>query len=152
MIQYTLKCDQGHSFDSWFKSSDAFDTLALSGHLICAVCGSSDVGKAVMSPRVSTDKEKSRRPHPVAAKQDQRPVAMAADEELRRAIAELRERVERDSDYVGERFAQEARSMHLGDTPDRSIYGQATADEVRSLLTDGVPILPLPFMPTRKTN
>jgi hypothetical protein len=152
MIQYTLKCDQGHSFDSWFKSSDAFDTLALSGHLICAVCGSSDVGKAVMSPRVSTDKEKSRRPHPVAAKQDQRLVAMAADEELRRAIAELRERVERDSDYVGERFAQEARSMHLGDTPDRSIYGQATADEVRSLLTDGVPILPLPFMPTRKTN
>ena len=71
---------------------------------------------------------------------------------MRRAVAELRKRVESQSDYVGDRFAREARAMHLGDAPNRSIYGEATANEARSLVEDGVPVMPLPFTPTRKTN
>lgn len=153
MIHYTLRCDRGHSFDSWFKSSDAFDALVAAGHVTCALCGSDDVSKAMMAPRVCTARKTA--PHaaegsrPQAKKQS---MAMTADPELARAIAELRERVEQESDYVGDAFAREARSMYLGDVPTRSIYGEATADEARGLLEDGVPVLPLPFMPTRKAN
>ena len=77
---------------------------------------------------------------------------MTADAEMRRALAELRNRVESQSEYVGTRFAHEARAMHLGEAPERSIYGEATATEAKSLVEDGVPVMPLPFMPTRKTN
>ena len=147
MIQYTLRCDEGHSFDSWFKSSAAFETLVASG----------EVSKAMMSPRVTTGRKKAA--EPVAKtkpaepqRRTQHPMAVAPDPDVQRAIAELRKRVERDSDFVGDSFATEARAMHLGEAPERSIYGQATVEEARSLVEDGVPVMPLPFMPTRKTN
>ncbi len=157
MIQYTLRCDEGHSFDSWFKSSAAFETLVASGHVTCAICGSGEVSKAMMSPRVTTGRKKAA--EPVAKtkpaepqRRTQHPMAVAPDPDVQRAIAELRKRVERDSDFVGDSFATEARAMHLGEAPERSIYGQATVEEARSLVEDGVPVMPLPFMPTRKTN
>ncbi len=161
MIQYTLRCDQGHGFDSWFKSSDAFDKLASAGHVTCAVCGSAEVAKAMMSPRVTTSRRAGSRQtavqadgsqSPVAAKPAQKPVAMGANTDVQRALIEFRKKVEAQSDYVGEHFAREARAMHLGDAPERSIYGQATAAEAKSLIDDGVPVMPLPFTPSRNTN
>ena len=133
MIRFTLRCDQGHSFDSWFRSSDAFDGLAAQGHVACADCGSTAVEKAVMAPMVSTSGE---------IDVPKREAALKA----------LREKVEASSDYVGEAFAREARAMHLGDTPHRPIWGEAKPAEARSLIEDGVPVLPLPFTPRKKAH
>lgn len=68
------------------------------------------------------------------------------------ALNELKKKIEANSEYVGEGFAAEARAIHDGDAPERSIYGEANGDEARALIDDGVPVAPLPFMPTRKTN
>ena len=153
MIQYSLKCDAGHSFDSWFQSASAFETLKKSGLLECAHCGSSTVDKAIMAPRVTSARKKAAMPDPQNLPAEQ-PQTMAAttDPAMQEAIQQMRQQVEASSDYVGDNFASEARSMHLGDTPERSIYGQANAQEAKSLIEDGVPVLPLPFTPTRKTN
>lgn len=142
MIQYALRCDQGHDFDSWFQSAAAFDALKGSGHISCAVCGSGDVDKAVMAPRVSV---------PVTSTEKEGPLrAPSSDSET--AIAELRRHLEKNADYVGPRFAEEARSMYLGATPERAIYGEANVAEAKQLIEDGVPVAPLPFRPTRKAN
>jgi len=140
VIQYTLKCDKGHEFSSWFKSADAFDTLERAGHLTCAVCGSVHVTKAMMAPRVATSESS---PPPVPAE----PGGDAAN-----ALAALKEHVEQNADYVGENFAKEARSMYLGATPERAIFGEARHDEAKALIEDGIPVAPLPFVPKRKAN
>ena len=142
MIQYTLRCDQGHQTDSWFKSAAAYDALAASGHLSCAICGSARVDKALMAPRL--------RPAQDPAEGATRPVVANPKPEIEKAIAELRAKVEASSDYVGDRFASEARAMYLGDKPERSIYGEARIDQARELLADGVPLMPLPFRPRQK--
>lgn len=161
MIRYALKCAEGHSFESWFQSAEAFDTLKRSGHLTCAVCGSGDVSKAIMAPRVTAARDKVTEPKapmpkpsapeaPVPAPQ---PMAAApADPKVQAALAEVKRQVEANSDYVGNNFAKEARAMHLGDAPERAIYGEAKPAEAKALIEDGVPVMPLPFMPTRKTN
>lgn len=141
MINYTLKCKEGHSFDSWFKSASAFDALQKAGHVSCAICGGSKVEKAVMAPRVSSGAEKERKS---ALSTPQ------SDEE--KALAALREHVEQNADYVGGSFAEEARSMHLGTSPERAIYGEANGAEAKALIEDGVPVAPLPFLPNRKAN
>lgn len=141
MIQYALKCANGHSFDSWFKSASAFDTLLASGMISCAVCGASDVEKAIMAPSVQATRDTA----------TERPLSKPASP-AEQALAELKENIEKNSDYVGSDFVAEARSMHEGVTPERSIYGEARIDEARKLLEDGVPVAPLPFTPNRKTN
>lgn len=141
MINYTLKCEEGHQFDSWFKSAAAFDALQKSGHLSCATCGSNAVEKAMMAPRVAQ-----------STKEETPPALREPQSDQERALKALRQHVEDNADYVGDRFAQEARSMYLGTTPDRAIYGEANADEARKLIEDGVPVAPLPFKPTRKAN
>jgi len=149
MIQYALKCAAGHCFDSWFQSAEAFDKLAAAGMVTCAVCGSTQVEKAIMTPRV--------RPARQAAQTAQEPatesieVAMPSPD-VEKVLTELRRKVEENSDYVGKSFASEARKMHLGDAPERSIYGEAKLEEAKALIEDGVPIAPLPFVPSRKTN
>ena len=143
MIQYSLKCENNHSFDSWFASADAYDKLADSGMVSCAVCGSTKVSKAIMAPRVRTTKGKEA---PVA------PTLPTEKSAAEQAIAEMRAQVEQNSEYVGTNFATEARSMHLGDAPERAIYGEAKPEEAKSLIEDGIPVTPLPFMPTRKSN
>jgi len=143
MIQYSLKCENDHSFDSWFASADAYDKLADNGMVSCAICGSTKVSKAIMAPRVRTTKGKEA---PVAPKL---PTEKSAAEQ---AIAEMRAQVEQNSEYVGMNFATEARSMHLGDAPERAIYGEAKPEEAKSLIEDGIPVTPIPFMPTRKSN
>ena len=143
MIQYSLKCENDHGFDSWFASADAYDKLADNGMVSCAVCGSTKVSKAIMAPRVRTTKGKEA---PVA------PTLPTEKSAAEQAMAKMRAQVEQNSEYVGTNFATEARSMHLGDAPERAIYGEAKPEEAKSLIEDGIPVTPLPFMPTRKSN
>ena len=130
MIRYTLICDKDHSFESWFASADAFDTLNASGHVACVACGSTHVSKTIMAPAVKNGLTTPQDPH----------------------LAALRDKIEASSDYVGENFATEARAMHDGEKPDRAIYGQANATDARKLREDGIPVLPLPFMPRKRSN
>jgi hypothetical protein len=151
MIQFTLKCDQDHRFDSWFKSAAAFDALAQAGHISCAVCGSSQVTKGMMAPRVSTGKTSVE----VAPEtKDNAPVPMLSepDGEIEKAIKALRNKVEASSDYVGADFVKEARAMHTGEKPERSIYGEARLDQAKELAEEGVQLMALPFRPKRSTQ
>ncbi|WP_299363073.1 DUF1178 family protein [uncultured Paracoccus sp.] len=135
MIRYALNCAGGHEFDGWFRSADDFDRLNAAGQVACIMCGSTEVGKAMMMPAVPAARKKL---------QDS-PASMSPLEKLRR-------HVEANSDYVGLSFAAEARAMHEGRVPERAIHGEARPDEARRLLEDGIPVAPLPFRPTSKTN
>lgn len=147
MIQFTLKCANDHHFDSWFQSGSAFEKLHAAGMVNCSVCGTSDVNKAMMAPRVSTA-DKTGAPAPAPAKPTLSEPANPAEQ----ALAELKKYVEKNSDYVGTNFANEARAIHSGDAPERPIWGETRGDEAKKLIDDGVPIAPLPFTPTRKSN
>lgn len=150
MIQYSLKCCNDHQFDSWFQSADAFDKLQSAGLVTCAICGAPDVKKVLMAPAVrparntktSGSNVKTPTPGPLSA-----PASPAEQ-----MVAEMRKKVEANSEYVGEDFASKARAMHDGDAPTQSIYGEAKLDDARKLLEDGVPVLPLPFRPSGKDN
>ena len=145
MIRYSLACAEGHRFNSWFQSADAFDRLASARHLTCAVCGGPEVSKALMAPAVATD-----RPEPGPAPAPGPLTAPRSPAET--ALAELRARIERESEYVGLSFAREARAIHDGAAPERPIYGEAKPDEARALIEDGIPVAPLPFRPRAKSN
>lgn len=138
MIRYTLKCDQDHQFDSWFQSSQGFDALAKAGHVSCAICGSTNVERALMAPSVAQKTDK--------------PDLKSPQSDVETAVTQMRREVEANSEYVGVSFAQEARKMHDGDAPERAIYGEAKLDDAKKLIEDGVPVAPLPFMPKRKAN
>ena len=148
MIRYTLSCQEGHGFESWFRDSAAFDAQRAKGIVTCPVCGSSAVDRAIMAPQVARrDREPAGKEAPTTA-----PVALAApqDQELRAKLKALREALTRDSADVGERFADEARRMHLGESDHRSIHGQASAEDARSLVEDGIEIFPLPVLPDER--
>jgi len=142
MIRYTLTCDRDHRFESWFKSADAFEALAAAGHVSCAVCGSTAVGKELMAPAV----------RPARKGKGTEGALSAPQSEIEAAFAAMRRQVEENSEYVGLNFVAEARAMHDGDAPERSIYGEARIEDAKRLLEDGVPVAPLPFLPARKTN
>ncbi|WP_170761796.1 DUF1178 family protein [Ruegeria lacuscaerulensis] len=151
MIQYALKCSNGHTFDSWFKSAAAYDKLASTGMVTCAVCGCSQVEKAIMTPRVRPARNAvagGSAPLPEVAPID----VTTPSPDVEEVLAQLRRKVEENSDYVGKDFATEARKIHLGDAPERAIYGEAKPEEAKALIDDGVPVAPLPFIPSRKTN
>lgn len=151
MIQFTLKCDKDHRFDSWFQSSDAFDKLKAAGMIACELCGSAKVEKALMAPALAkSGKDSAGKDSTDGAKAERPSLSPASDTE--KALAEMRKKVETHSDYVGVNFVAEARAMHDGTAPERSIYGEARPEEARKLIEDGVPITPLPFMPKPKTN
>lgn len=158
MIRYTLKCDRDHVFDAWFHSADAFEKLRKSRMTSCAVCGSPEVDKTLMAPRVQASRSREIAPLPseaaaTAPGADGKSFSLSEpDSPLAQAIARLRAEVEASSDYVGTDFATEARAMHLGDTPTRAIHGEARLDEARALAEEGVPILPLPFSNRTKSN
>lgn len=145
MIRFNLTCEHAHTFDSWFQSGAAFDSLKSAGMLVCAVCGSPKVDKALMAPAVAPS---SARP----AAQAPRPSLAEPASELEAAIRALREKVEAESDYVGDTFAREARAMHEGEIPERAIWGETKPDEARALIEDGIPVLPLPFGPKPREN
>lgn len=148
MIRYALKCSADHVFESWFASAAAFDSLKAAGRVACPACGDGEVEKALMAPRVSPARGKAALPAPEAKDR----ALSRPRNEIEEKLAELRRQVEANSDYVGLSFAAEARKMHDGDLPFRSIYGEAKAEDARALLEDGVPVAPLPFIPQRKTN
>ncbi|MEM9757555.1 MAG: DUF1178 family protein [Pseudomonadota bacterium] len=151
MIRFSLTCAAGHSFDSWFKSNASFDDLRERNLVRCTVCGTTEVRKALMAPQVA---------QAAAAKPgtEAQPQTMAsgplstAGSEMERMLAALRRKVEAESTYVGSDFAREARQMHLGETAERQIHGEATPEEAKSLLEDGVPVMPLPIVPKSKAN
>jgi len=134
MIRFQLKCDQDHQFESWFQSGAAFDKLVAAGMVNCVSCGSAKVTKTIMAPAVSTSSE------------------ISAPKQTESALAAMRDKVEATSDYVGKSFVKEARDMHDGIAPERPIYGEANLQEAKKLVDDGIPIVPLPFMPRKKTN
>ncbi|SFN59221.1 hypothetical protein SAMN04487859_105180 [Roseovarius lutimaris] len=150
MIQFSLKCAGNHRFDSWFQSAEAFEKLQARGMVTCAVCGSDDVEKALMAPRVRASRACAQDPDTPTAPESGALGTPASPAE--KAMTELRRRIEENSEYVGGNFAREARDMHDGITPERAIYGEARPEEARKLVEEGVPVAPLPFIPGRKSN
>lgn len=146
MIKYTLKCESNHSFDSWFQSADAFDKLLAAKMVTCAVCGALGVEKAIMAPRVTASRSKAAEPQDTPHGILSEPASPAEQ-----ALAEMRKQVEDNAEDVGDNFAKEARAIHDGDKPQRSIIGQAKPDEAKALIEDGVPVLPLPWG-NKRTN
>ena len=148
MICYSLRCAASHDFDSWFRTSGAYDALRAAGQIACPICGSTDIAKSLMAPAVRPARSTAAiQPQPATSGALSKPGSPVEE-----AFAAMRKQVEDNSDYVGLNFAAEARKMHDGDLPARAIYGEAKPEEARQLIEDGVPVAPLPFMPKRKTN
>ena len=137
MIRFSLSCANDHAFDGWFRNGEDFEAQKKRGLVSCPVCRSAEVEKALMAPAVSTGRKRDR-------------IALALGEEQRKALAKLKamaEEAKKNADYVGDRFAEEARKIHFGEVEPRGIYGEATAEEARGLLEDGVDFVPLPTFP-----
>jgi len=155
MIHYSLHCDRGHVFESWFQSSAAYETQEKRKLVNCPVCGSAKVERAIMAPQIVSKKSRARAEpaEPVAAAPTEAapsaptPLLMAQERELRAKLKELREHIVKNADNVGERFPNEARKMHYGDIEHRPIYGEASPDEARALIEEGVEVTPLPVLP-----
>lgn len=137
MIKYSLTCGSGCAFEGWFRSSEDFDAQAGEGRLECPYCASSKVERAIMAPSLVRGADAPARSSRLA--------------EIREAMAEAarraRDYVEKNFDYVGDRFPEEARRIHYGETKPRDIYGEATGAEVKELVDEGVAIAPLPAPP-----
>ena len=144
MIRYDLICDKGHAFDGWFSDSEAFEKQVKRGFVECSQCGSTRVEKQLMAPRVGTKSNKKSDAKP------QRMAAVPADPrmaEMMTMMREMRRHVEETAENVGDKFADEARKIHYGETEERGIFGNATADEAKSLIEEGIEVLPLPRLP-----
>lgn len=155
MIRYTLACEKGHDFESWFRDSDAYEAQRKKRLVTCPVCDSHKVDKTIMAPQVA---RKDRDVPSVSPGIDTPAPAVPApsapamllgekERELRAMIGEIREKILAVTEDVGDRFAREARAMAEGDTEERPIRGQATAQEWRDLVEDGIGVLPLPEIP-----
>jgi len=144
MIRFNLCCDNGHHFFSWFASGDTFERLQKAARIECTVCGSKTVEKALMAPSVTSSRE--------AAVKGTDPAPQTPEDALIRRLAAFRRHIEETSDYVGVNFATEARAMHLGEAPERPIYGEARIEEARALTAEGIAVAPLPFIPKAKSN
>jgi hypothetical protein len=137
LIRFSLHCEHAHEFEGWFRSNDDFDTQKKRGFVECPACGSNKVEKALMAPAVSTSRKQEK-------------MALAMGEQQRRAMAELKalsQKMRENADYVGDKFAEEARKIHFGEMEARGIYGEATAEEAKGLIDDGVDFMPIPVFP-----
>jgi len=159
MIRYNLRCERDHAFESWFQSSSAYEAQEKRHLVNCPVCGSVKVERAIMAPQIVSKKGRE----PATAPQSLAPAApaastevtapastplmMAQERELRAKLKELRDHIVKNADNVGNRFPNEARKMHYGDIEHRPIYGEASPDEARSLIDEGVEVSPLPVLP-----
>ncbi len=153
MIRYTLKCTDGHRFDSWFQNAAAFATLQDGGKLACVVCGATSVEKDLMAPTLHQPRPSEKAaPHGTPAPQARAPNLRQPSSDLEAAIAALRRQISENSEYVGMNFATEARAIHDGDAPERAIHGEAAPEDARKMMEDGLPVAPLPFLPRRKVN
>jgi len=160
MIRYALRCDQGHAFESWFRSSSAFDSQRKRKLVSCPTCNSVKVEKALMAPRLGKSSRSGSEASASEASASEatvapggeaapEPVALvsAQERELRAKLKELRDLVVSKADNVGPNFPTEARKMHYGDIEHRPIYGEASGEEARALIEEGIEVAPLPVVP-----
>lgn len=146
MIRFSLSCSLGHSFEGWFASSEAFDRQRLGQEIACPACGAVDVEKALMAPAVATSRvaegatSRAAEPVRVAANVAQGPQMLAM-------LRQMRQHLTANADYVGDRFAEEARRIHYEEVDRRGIYGEATKEQVHSLADEGIEFHPLPILP-----
>ncbi len=162
MIRFTLVCDAGHRFESWFPSGSAYDEQAERGLVTCPVCDSAKVSKAPMAPAVArTDRDRRpaaeppasaglpavANPPPTAPVAGPMPMIAEPERRLRALLKAVREHVVSTAEHVGDRFAEEARAIHYGDAEGRPIYGEATLHEARELAEEGIEVMPLPPSP-----
>jgi hypothetical protein len=143
MIHYELICADGHAFDGWFGTSAAYDEQVRRGLVVCPLCGSAEVDKQLMTPGVPVkSNRKSEAKQPVFAGP-----ADPRQKMLMTMMRELRKSVEENSEYVGDKFAEEARKIHYEEAEKRGIYGEATAEDAHSLIEEGIEVHPLPKLP-----
>jgi len=150
MIKYDLRCEQDHAFESWFQSSSAYDSQRKRKLIACPSCGSSRIEKAIMAPRLAGTRKRGRvetQSETASVEAPTPSLVMTQELELRAKLKELRDHVVKNADNVGERFPNEARKMHYGDIEHRPIYGEASADEAKSLIDEGIEVMPLPTLP-----
>jgi hypothetical protein len=155
MIRYNLRCAKGHTFESWFQSSSAYESQEKRKLVSCPACGSTKVERAIMAPQIVSKRgREAAAPTPAPAvsteattSPESTPLLMAQEVELRAKIKELRDHIVKNADNVGERFPNEARKMHYGDIEHRPIYGEASPEEARALIDEGVEVSPLPVLP-----
>ncbi len=146
MIHYQLRCGQAHGFDGWFKDSTSFEKQAKRGLIECPECGGTDVERALMAPALGR--------RDVAAAEPSVPAAVAAPEKVGRlpaqmlaALQRMRAEVEKNCDYVGPEFADQARAMHRGETEAKPIYGETTEEQAESLADEGIAVAKIPWVP-----
>ena len=142
MIKYALVCEKGHDFEAWFSGSDDFDSQKKRGFVTCAHCGSQDISKALMTPGVSGTK-KSGDAIPVASMD-------AMHSQMVEKLRAMKKEIEKSGEDVGEKFPEEARKIHYGETEARGIYGKASLEEAASLAEEGVEFMPIPELPEEK--
>ena len=155
MIRYALACDRKHQFEAWFNNSADYDKQAKRGLVSCPVCDSTKVDKAIMAPAISTSKKRKAAspaadistPPPASA-----PVAMLSPQEteVRAKLKELHDHLTKNADNVGKKFPEEARKMHYGDIEHRSIYGEASTEDAKKMLDEGIEFHPLPTLPDER--
>ncbi|MFL5031018.1 MAG: DUF1178 family protein [Xanthobacteraceae bacterium] len=168
MIHYALVCAAGHTFESWFANSAAYDKQVKRGLVTCPACGSAEVEKAIMAPSLARRGKRAQAaetrdvvaaPGPASGAPDssegtaeKAPVAMISEQEreLRTKLKELRDHLVKNADYVGGKFPEEARRMHYGEIEHRSIYGEATPDDAKALHEEGIAFHPLPRLPDER--
>ncbi|MBU1174222.1 MAG: DUF1178 family protein [Alphaproteobacteria bacterium] len=157
MIHYSLVCENRHAFDAWFKNAAAFDQQVEMGIVTCPICSTHNVQKSIMAPAVARSGEDRSRPEtpppqlPRTGDKSGEKMTFSAGHpqqaQLRDALRQLRDALTSEADYVGDRFATEARKIHFHEVEARGIYGEATRDEVNDLVEDGIEFMPLPQIP-----
>ncbi len=148
MIRYRLRCAAEHEFEAWFQSSSAYEKQAESGLLSCPHCGSSEVSRALMAPALQGTRKESA-PVPVEPSPEQKQVVTQAQAEalaLKQQLLGLRRKIEENFDNVGNRFAEEARKIHYGDSDARGIYGDTTPQEREALAEEGIEVGTIPWL------
>ena len=151
MIHYNLRCDDGHEFDSWFNNSASFEKQAKRGLLECPQCGSAKVDRALMTPNVPRKGRITADALPPAQPTPAKPTPAVGGEQIpahvRAMLQKLRSEVEKNCDYVGDGFAEEARRIHNGEADARGIYGETTPEEAEALAEDGIEVARIPWVP-----
>jgi hypothetical protein len=140
MIHFTLRCDRDHEFDGWFRSGSDFDDQAKSRAIACPRCGSTAVAKGLMAPSIAVPSEDRGEKTPVAG-------GVPSAPEMVETLRRMRRYVEDNADYVGGKFAEEARRIHYNESEARGIYGEASLDDARELAEEGIEAFPLPRLP-----
>ncbi len=157
MIRYALACNRKHEFEIWFANSADYERQRKRGLVECPLCGSTRVDKTIMAPALSSPRKEragavSNQPSAPEPSAPATPVAMMSpqEREFRQKLKEVRDHLVRNADHVGDKFPEEARKMHYGETEHRSIYGEASPEDAKAMLEEGIEFHPLPALPDDK--